>query len=223
MIKKEAELVNVAFIKRSDTYNILLGGQVGWNTKGLVSVMNKDKTNGMLMSKSDSRYNVEFFPLGKNSVRVKDQTGKQFAVDTNDPRYLSGELVSIHKNKIFVKDKNENYFLISKNDPRYLSGELVPIAKNRVLVKDKTGNNYMINKDDPRYLSGELVPITTGNKLSKEHKEKISKANKISQSGKRNSQYGTYWICKKDIIKKIKKEELDSYISLGWKKGRKFS
>ena len=40
------------------------------------------------------------------------------------------------------------------------------------------------------------------------------------QKGEKNSQYGTCWITKDNENKKIKKEYLDEYISLGWKAGR---
>ena len=38
--------------------------------------------------------------------------------------------------------------------------------------------------------------------------------------GSNNSQYGTCWICKEDKTKKIKKEDLSNFLSLGWKLGR---
>ena len=41
------------------------------------------------------------------------------------------------------------------------------------------------------------------------------------QQGKKNSQYGTIWIHKDNTVKKIKKEEKEKYLNLGWKTGRK--
>lgn len=161
MFNKEAELVNEAFVKRPDTYNVCLGGNrdMGWKTKGLVLVENLDGSHRTMMSKDDLRYETEYFP--------------------------------------FIKDKR--------------------------FVKDKFGKGSLVSKDDPRYLSGELVFIWKDRKLTKEHREKISKANKISQQGKRNSQYGTIWINRNGIIKKIKREELDLYVKSGWTRGRKIN
>ncbi len=39
--------------------------------------------------------------------------------------------------------------------------------------------------------------------------------------GDKNSQYGTCWITKDGENKKIKKEDMELYISIGWVKGRK--
>jgi len=61
----------------------------------------------------------------------------------------------------------------------------------------------------------------SGRKHTQETKDKQSI--KASQRiGKLNSQYGTCWIysTKQKLNKKIKKEELDLYISQGWMKGR---
>ena len=60
-----------------------------------------------------------------------------------------------------------------------------------------------------------------GKPHSTETKEKIGKANSIKQKGVYNSQYGTCWITRDGENKKIKKEDLDLYISDGWIKGRK--
>lgn len=63
----------------------------------------------------------------------------------------------------------------------------------------------------------------TGKKHKEESKIKIGKASSINQRGSGNSQYGTVWIHNEELKqnKKIKKEELEKYLALGWKKGRK--
>ena len=61
----------------------------------------------------------------------------------------------------------------------------------------------------------------TGKTHSKKTKNKMSKSKKGRSTGKENSQYGTCWITKDNINKKIKKEELNKFINLGWEKGRK--
>jgi hypothetical protein len=58
-------------------------------------------------------------------------------------------------------------------------------------------------------------------KHKEESKRKIGVANSIKQLGNKNSQFGSCWITKEGINKKIKKEELESFITLGWNKGRK--
>lgn len=61
----------------------------------------------------------------------------------------------------------------------------------------------------------------TNRKHKKESKLKISKSMKGKGVGKENSQYGTCWIMKDEINKKIKKDDLNDYIKTGWKLGRK--
>lgn len=97
-----------------------------------------------------------------NMVVVKDRNGKTFSVFKDDPRYLSGELVSVFKGFINVKDNKGNIFKVFNDDPRYLSGELVGITKGFISFKDKDGNIIYTTHDDPRYLSGELVGLTKG-------------------------------------------------------------
>jgi len=65
----------------------------------------------------------------------------------------------------------------------------------------------------------------SGEKHRQETKDKIGKANSISQKGEKNSQYGTCWIYHSIEMKnlKIKKEELESYVLLGWVRGRKLN
>lgn len=71
-----------------------------------------------------------------------------------------------------------------------------------------------------------LKEINTGNRYwsDRKHKEEskklIGQKNSISQKGKRNSQFGTCWVTNGSENKKIKKEELDIWIELGYYKGR---
>ena len=102
----------------------------------------------------------------KNRVVVVDKEGNRFTVSKDDPRYISGELVSFNKGKVTVIDKEGNRFTVSKDDPRYISGELTCIKKNHkkglITAKDKFGNIFSTTKDDPRYISGELVGVNKG-------------------------------------------------------------
>lgn len=60
-----------------------------------------------------------------------------------------------------------------------------------------------------------------GKQHSEETKKKMSESSKGKGVGENNSQYGTCWITKDGSNKKIKKEDLDSYLNEGWIKGRK--
>ena len=51
-------------------------------------------------------------------------------------------------------------------------------------------------------------------------KLKIGNSNKIAQLGEKNSQFGTIWVTKKFVNKKIKPSELVDYESDGWVRGK---
>ncbi|MEN6291682.1 MAG: hypothetical protein ABFD07_06665 [Methanobacterium sp.] len=54
-----------------------------------------------------------------------------------------------------------------------------------------------------------------------ETKDKISNTKKGYGTGETNTQYGTRWITKEGVNKKIKKEIIDNYLNEGWILGRK--
>jgi len=55
---------------------------------------------------------------------------------------------------------------------------------------------------------------------SDDTKLKISESNKIGQLGKKNSQFGTIWVTKNSLNKKIKFSQLTDYESEGWVRGK---
>jgi hypothetical protein len=61
----------------------------------------------------------------------------------------------------------------------------------------------------------------TGKTHTEETKQKMSVAKQGKCDGNKNSQFGTCWITKEGINKKIKLSELESFLNSGWVKGRK--
>ena len=61
----------------------------------------------------------------------------------------------------------------------------------------------------------------TNHHHSEKSKNQIGKKNSISQTGKKNSQYGKCWIYNKKESKSIIKKDLEEYLKQGWNKGRK--
>lgn len=129
-----------------------------------------------------------------------------------------------NKGKVTVRDKEGNIFNVDKNDPRYISGELVFNLKGTTTVKDKNGNCFRIKIDDPRYISGELVSVNKNVPKKKSSVEKMRNSLKEyykthkahSLSGENHQFYGTTYVTKNNKSIRIKKEELNNYISQGW-------
>jgi hypothetical protein len=74
----------------------------------------------------------------------------------------------------------------------------------------------------PNFLKSGLTAFS-GKSHSEQTKKKISISNKASQLGDRNSQFGSCWVMKDDISKKIRKEYLEQYLEEGYVRGRKIS
>jgi hypothetical protein len=94
--------------------------------------------------------------------------------------------------------------IISKNYHNNLNPEQKEIHINKIKVSH-------IGLDKKNFL---------GKKHNQETKDKISKSNSINQQGNKNSQYGTCWITKDGLNKKIKIDEIVEFEKEGWRKGR---
>jgi len=202
MLKKERELVNENIVNSDDYYNLSLGG--------------------------NSWYHINNNPLTSsiNKIMLRGTDGKVVKVDKNDEKYINNnDFVSHIKNKANYRDKDGNIYKVNINDDRIKNGELIAINKGLILVKDKNDKIYLIDKEDERYKNGDLRCYWTGKNHSDDTKRKIGDKNSITQKGEKNSQFGTCWIVLENDKKciKINKNELESYISKGWKKGRKMN
>ena len=217
----ERDIVNESLIKNNECYNIRLGGDNG-TTTGTATV--KDiRGNVYQVPINDERIlSGELVGVTKGYVTAKDSQGNLYFIPIDDERYLSGELVHNQKGFVKVFDKNNNKFSVPIDDERYLSGELKALNIGKVLVKDKDNKCYMVPINDSRIQDGELKLFWVGRSHKNETIKKLKQtlANIQHQSGEKNSQYGTCWITKQNINKKIKKEELVEYQKHGWVLGR---
>jgi len=156
--------------------------------------------------------------LQENMITVRDKNGNHLNVKKDDPRYLSGELIPMFKGYATSIDSEGNLIKMRTDDPKFISN-----IKGYIMCKNIKGEMFLVREDDERYISKELVPYWKGRHHTEETKKKISLTHKENhhQQGNKNSQYGTCWVMKDGISQKIKKEELERYLQLGYIKGRK--
>lgn len=85
---------------------------------------------------------------------------------------------------------------------------------HQLLVKIYNGNQKLVRA------AIMMIPSRPSNKLYGWLKRRYSDNQKIAQAGKNNSQFGTMWINKDGMPKKIKKDELPLFLNSGWVIGR---
>ena len=220
----EFNTVNEELVRDPNCYNIKCGGS-GWNTFGTIAVKDKEG-NTFRVLVDDPRYlSGELVSANIGRIGVIDKNGNHYKVDADDPRYLSGELKALNniKGGNGYKDKEGNIYFLQKGDPLIKELNLISVHKGQITVKDENGKYLRVSVDDPRYLNGELKFMLSDIKRSESSKLKTKETFKTinHQKGEKNSQYGTCWIHNNNESIKIKKEELEKYISAGWIKGRK--
>lgn len=102
-----------------------------WENKFLIKV--NAQCNPKFLNKRNGDYKWD--TSGK--ILVKDLNDKNILIDSNDPRYLNGELISLVKGKVCVRDKNNKCFFVSINDLRYVNGELTHVSVGINILKKR--------------------------------------------------------------------------------------
>ena len=119
----------------------------------------------------------------------------------NDEHYL--KFINAGMNNFHIsRDKRDNTLIEKRKDIEWVKNQSINIKKGQQLI-------------DFNYKTFE------GKQHSDETKQLISEIKKGTGTGETNSQYGTCWITRDGVNKKVKKEELEIYISENWVKGRK--
>ena len=152
-------------------------------------------------------YKYHYFYKITNLINNHFYYGVHNTNNLNDKYMGSGYLLK----KAYKKYGQENFkkeivkFFNSYEDA-FLYEELIV---NENLVNDKNCYNICNGGINPKILSKEI-----------QEKRNQTLKNINHQQGEKNSQYGTCWIHKNNEQKKIKKEELNTFIEQDWKKGR---
>jgi hypothetical protein len=97
------------------------------------------------------------------------------------------------------------------------------LSKNPKWVKKRS--KKMTESLNKQYEKGDREKVCfhdwSGKKRSEESKKKMSLSKKGTGVGKNNSQFGTCWITKGGVNKKIKKDDLSQFENEGWIRGMK--
>ena len=221
--KYEAEIVTESLVRDPNCYNMVIGGDC-LITSGTTTVID-DKGNTFRVPVDDPMMYIEYKPIASDRVYCLDTVDNQYKIiDINEFRHNRERYISQLDNMIIVRDITTGKAMqVSRKEYYSNKKKYSTPSANKVLVKDNKGNFFQVRKDDEKLLNGELVLFWKNRKHTQETKNKISdtfRKNKY-QCGEKNSQYGTCWVMKGEISKKIKKDDLDIYINDGWIKGRK--
>ena len=174
------------------------------------------------------------------------KTGEKFFVSREDPRYISGQLVSVMKGFLSAYDLDGIRYRIKRDDPRYLNGKLKAIPTGCIRLDKRRKviiglNSVQNNKKDKINHSKPQDPIKSYSQ-TQQHRDNISKSKTgipmaentkkllsslnmghTRQSNELNSQKGKKWMINPERTQKslIKIEETQKYLTLGWIFGRK--
>jgi len=191
---------------------------------GMHSTSNID--DGYLGSGKRLRYSIRKHGEENHVKEILEYQPNRELLIEREKEMITSEMIT-DNNCMNLKGGGDGGF-ISEEQQRHRS----KCAVNARILKEKTDTKwlegYKINQSAGQkkaYKDGKRNKTYfydwTDKKQTKEHKNNISKAKKGKEIGSENSQYGTCWITKDDINKKIKKEEVEKFIKEGWVKGRK--
>lgn len=183
--------------------------------------------SGLLLKRAIEKYGIDKFKkeilfecLNEEELnqKEKDIVNEEFIarLDTYNIK-LGGQggFDYINDNKLNIYENHSNQ---SKENIKKAT------EKSKKLFEDKSSDWYKerckkVSNGLLLYYSTNLGHFT-GLKHTNETKRKIAEKNK-HLTGDRNSQFGTCWVHIGTRNKKIKKEDIQKYISQGWLKGRK--
>lgn len=182
----------------------------------------------------------------ENLVNGKVYVGKHSTNDVNDGYMGSGKLLNAAIKKYGIENFRKHILMTFESSDEAFEFERQLVNEN--FVADENTYNIRVggeggrvpNWSDPEWrakkiesvkehnrrlhVEGVLVaPDWTGKRHTEETKKKIGSANSLRQSGSGNSHFGKVWVSHNELktSRRIRKEELDAFLDLGWIKGRK--
>lgn len=241
MNQKEKDIVNQDFLKRDDVYNLKLGGDNGWEQVNKYLKANPDivklsheKRKATIKKWSEERKQqfIEkmLFTRSQWTEEQKTQyierqrksnTGKRHTEETKER--IKNAIKGTKRTPETCEKIRQNNLNRSKEINQKISNSL----KNKIHVFNPTTNKETLI--DPQELDNYLLNgyIRGRKKFSEQHllKMKLNHKNPtINDEFRRksgDSSRNTKYMFKNNIVKRVKNELVESYLSDGWKLGRK--
>jgi hypothetical protein len=187
--------------------------------------------SGKLISRAIKKYSLENFRkyilvICESEEQAcffeKEIVNEEFVKDKNTYNLVLGGRGSWYRaNQLFTsEDRRRNGSIGGKIFSNKIKSD--PIMKE--LFSEKITKSLISRWKNETYREKHrLDRIWTGKRHTEEAKRKIGKANSVHQTGQGNSQFGTVWINNPllKMSKKVKKDELESWLEKGWIKGRR--
>ena len=179
--------------------------------------------DGYLGSGKRLRYSIRKYGVENHTKQIVEYLPTREALVLRETEIVTKELISDGK-CMNLKEGGTGGF--SNEEHRIKCSKAGNAAKKIKLKNDLEYRQNYINKRLKNILESNALGKNdslrfTGKSHSDETKQLMSEIKKGKKTGESNSQYGTCWITKDSINKKIKKEDLEIYLNDGWLKGRK--
>lgn len=199
----------------------LINGKVYVGSHKTTNINDSYMGSGKYLLSAQNKYGIENFK--KDILYVFDNPSEMYQKEAemvNEIFLIEANTYNLKKGGMggfdFINQTGKN--LYGKNGKLGYGGENLKKALTRDRMVEQGRYEEWKNKISSS-LKGRQSPFQN-KKHSEETLNKLRKHDR--QKGDKNSQFGSCWIFKSDKgNKKIKKEELDSYLNAGWSKGRK--
>lgn len=221
----EASVVNKSIVSDNECYNIALGGLGSTTPSGTITTRDSCG-NVVCVNEEDERWlNGDLIGLTKGFTNCFDIETKKYVQVPNEEFQNSDRYVGITSLKVPCKLIGDNtYILIDADEFWKNRDKYVFPTQNKVVCRDNSGKYYALDSKEAYegIKSGELHHVWENRSYTEESRKKMSNTHKrnCDQQGEKNSQFGTCWITKDKINRKIPLDDLPKYTSLGWIRGR---
>lgn len=207
MLQKEKELVNLDFIKRCDTYNMVIGGSE-WNTLGMIhSQESREKMSKAKKKRIVSQETKEKMSnIRKNMSEEKKKEIYEKISEANKKRIVSQET----REKLVNSAKKR--LPVSQETREKISNSL----KGKLLGKNKTKEHCKHISEGKKNKVGKKHSEETKRKIGESSKGRIKIVTEKTKNLMREINLGSKFLIKEGIKKKFRKEEIQNAFLEGW-------
>lgn len=178
--------------------------------------------DGYLGSGKRLRYSIRKHGKNNHIVEILEFHNNRIELFKRESEIVNSDLIS-EKNCMNLVLGGKGFML---DDHHYNCSKLGGLANGLKLKTDKDHfekfSKCMSNTIKKTHREGKFKhhPTNLGKPHTQETKDKMSKKKIGKYSEKNNSQFGTCWITRDGLNKKIKNEQLSEFLTNGWKEGR---